>query len=332
MVILDLDCHPKDELATARAWRYRLMYAPGGPYRVGLSAARRARSAAKVGEVVRELQSRWGRRVTAESSRNGIHVVFLLEDPVPVAQAEEIGRRLLWAIGRKPGPQLDLPGASIEVFPSGGRICRIPLTGGARVLGSDLETPKYHRKPKLFDVQELVLSQRVTAADVDFEPPPPAIEEFAAGRPGRGVRGDSKLRSLAGELNDAAVRSLVARPLSGDAFAKVCGYLVRKGIPDDASRGASGKLVALLLYAGVDPKEVCPALAPFYRDPRHRSTRCRRDVATLLSTSLWDVQQGVRLEREGVIHFGGIKRKDLLAIADEILAAGRARTEQKRAA
>ena len=326
-VVFDIDVHPG---RMPEAWfmrRLKLEAERELGRKVSYAEARRRFVATKVARICHQIGSHLDGQVLFESSRWGVHAFVLLDGFLKPAAARALGLEILKNAGLAEGPQENDPEVSIEVFPTErGRSCRMPLTGPARLLDpGDLSRPKHGRRPKTLDVQEMLLLAPLCA------PPSPPPEEDGPPEPPGGsglsgaptARGEEKISRVDGELDDARVRDLVGRTLSGDAFARVCRYLVREGIPDDASRGASGKLTALLLYAGVDPEEAGRALVRFLRAPHHRATRSRRDGKDRLGwTALWDVRRGVRLEERGIIRFGGIRRRELLALAEEIRAYG----------
>ena len=125
----------------------------------------RTHVAAKAAPLVAQLRAAFpGVDFAVCSSPRGAHVVTLLDRSVPHAGANELGRRMLAALGD--------PGRA-EAFPkceaSGGRTCRLPLTGAAsRLLRDDLLG--YRHRSRVEDLQAMLAMRRTDPAAIPGKP------------------------------------------------------------------------------------------------------------------------------------------------------------------
>jgi len=313
LVTLDVDCH------FSFGEENRLIAAETRRSSISKRGAMRRIVARRVSGLVEDLRAKFGRAALVEESDRGIHVSFLLERGVSAKAARAAGLKILARVGRAEGASEE--GFSVEVFPKVsedgyGRGCRLPLTGGCRLLSEDLLRIKNGRKLRDVDVQELLLTPKTSLTELgvrdDWEAP-------STPRPGVvSPEEGGEIVAVVGELDEARTADLCGRKLKGRAFASVCAYLLDHGIPDDASFGASGKLAALSLYAGLSEREACLAWEAFVGRGGHRSTRSqsRAGRKNLAYTFRWHYRRGMADPR---VRFNCLRNRETRALADRFV-------------
>lgn len=319
VVTLDVDAHMgwREEQDAVDAERE-------GNQKLSRAGAVRRIVARRAWRLVEDIRARFGKSAFVETSERGIHVSFFLAKTVRTHRAEEVGRWILSEIGRREGAQ-EGEGISIEVFPKAGkrrgadgRSCRLPLTGGARVLGPDLSTPHFRGRSRTLDVQELLLTPKLSIDGAWFD----EEESPDAGAIDAGTEDPQSSEAISSYAeDDETAREMCGRVVKGDRFASICRYLVERGIPDDASFGAASKIAALLLYFGAGEREACSAWDLFVAEGSHRSTRAnsRKGQRALSATFRWWFVKGLRSER---VRPGRLRRRDLRELAEGLLFSG----------
>lgn len=207
-------------------------------------------------------------------TRRGVHMLALLDEPLPVAEAAALGTALLAAIGSPP---------SVEARPiteCGGRTARLPLTAGSRLLSADLVAYKHRRR--IDDVRELVAAETASVGSFalvlhnDRAETPLATAEQQVKRAPSGPGATSSRAPSAARVSelqgDAELRERLNRQLTGEEFVSALLDAFEAGMPDDSSYASAGKLAAAVTYVGLSIADAELAGWKWIELPHHRAT------------------------------------------------------------
>lgn len=219
------------------------------------------------------------------ASPRGLHMVALLDEFVSAQRAAELADGVLALIGRP---------KCVETFPrveAGGRTCRLPLTGGSRLLADDLVRLRHGRRAA--DLVELLSTKRtpieaLAALEnrcVRIANPAEIKPNCAPRRREHTALPPEHPQNLPLDLpGDADLRDRLSRHLRGQEFADTMIELLRAGTPDDASFDAARKIAALAVYAGMASKDATALGRAFIERPGHH--RCTH-AQTAAGRSQW---------------------------------------------
>lgn len=197
----------------------------------------------------------------AESSPGGAHIVIPVDEPTPCAELHAIGRSLVAQLGSDVGP--------IEVFPTpDGRMCRAPLTGRARLLGPDGETPLHARRAD--DRQTLLEGSRTPIATL------PRID------------GKNPVKTLGAHQNEGTPGFHQPRgKLQGGAYVEAVAKAYDEGIGEGQSWSAARRWsFALVVGLGLSVDDAVLTFRALLERDNHRAKHCRSKAGRqrLLST------------------------------------------------
>lgn len=312
---IDIDCHDVDgspAVADLDAW----LDDDSTSRRTRRRRERIAARARPVVEAVRAVTPGIAWLVLA--SPRGVHMVTLLAEPVATERAEQLARSILVRAGAP---------ASVEPFPraeAGGRTCRLPLTGGSRLLQDDLTRFRHGRRVR--DLVTLLGAPRVGVPALGDTSPAPA----APSAPVPPVAPERKPlpATLPTDLpGDADLRERLGRQLRGAEFRETMVELVRFGMPDDASFDAAKKLAALVTYAGIAKADCAAAGLAFIGRPTHRATHARTEQGrkAWMRTFRACLKHQSRGIDSGRVRPGGVRDPELVAVVAELLGREPAR-------
>lgn len=247
--------------------------------------------------VVEELERRhpWGWLI--ESSQRGMHCVLKISERVPVAVLEDVGQAIALELERVAGE-----GVGVEAFPQGDRMCALPLTGSARLLGSGLDKP--------------IAFRRVDAIRLFVTAPAMPVDAFAfAAAHLAGVDGiDSSIPVARRSTEDrSSVAPVEGGQLRGYRFAVCVDRMLTEGIDDDRSWETARRLAAACVYLGIEPELARRFFERWLERGDHRATHCqtRAGRTALVRTFEACLQRQLRGVARGEVRVGEMQSSSI---------------------
>jgi hypothetical protein len=261
---------------------------------------------------------------------HGLHLIAILDEPLPAADADAIGKGLLAAIGNPQG---------VEAFPrtdSGGRslrTCRLPLTGGSRLLADDLVSPRHRCRAD--DVRELVAMPKVSpsafaAALLDDRAEPEREPEEPAAAPKRRCR-TARVRTARSEEDE--LRTRLGEHLTGEHFTAALVEAFERGMPDDSSYPCAQKLAAAVTYAGISRGDAELVGRAWIALPHHRATHAETEQGrrAWLRTFRAELRHQERGVTAGRVRPGRLADPELWTLLERLLGRRPGRRQRNEA-